>query len=568
MKGFALAFALALPALGCSRSEESAIARGEGTPLRFVPAARELGLELRHHAGRTPERSLPEIMGAGLALVDLDRDGAPDLYVVGGGRLGRRARPPQARDRLFLNDGRGRMREVSEAWGVEGSGMGMGVAAGDFDGDGWSDLYLTSQGAGDRLLANQGERLVDASERARLPPEDHWTTGAGFLDLENDGDLDLYVVRYVRYDPSTALRCYHHERHIYCAPMLFEGLPDKLLRNEGDGTFTDASVESGIAAHAGKGLALVIGDVDEDGLADVYVANDTTHNLLFMNRGDGGFDERGRLLGVAHDETGRAAAGMGADLVDLRGDGRVAIACTNFQGETDNLYEQLRPLYFRDRASALGLGGSAHRLSFGIDFFDADNDGREDLLVASGHIDDGIESVSHVIRFAQPNALYLRRADGGFEDVSEHAGPALATAEVSRGLATADLDGDRLLDFVITNNDGPLEVGRNASRAAGDALILWLEGVRANRSALGAKIEARAGERVLRREVRGASSYLSTCDLRVHLGLGDARAFDEVLVRWPGGEVQRLGPLGPGCYRVVEGRAPEPFTPGARRFLP
>lgn len=557
-----LVLALAL-LTACGGAQEERV----DSPLRFEDAAADFGLDVRHVASRSRDKWLPEVMGSGVAIADFDRDGAPDLYVVGGGERDSSARPAGARDHLFLNDGRGRFREVSDAWGLGGVGFGMGIAAGDYDGDGFVDVYLTSHGGGDRLLRNTGDGFEDVTERARIPQDGLWTTSAGFFDLENDGDLDLYVVRYVRYDRDTILPCFHNGRRIYCSPDLFDALPDKVLRNEGDGTFTDVSAECGVGATRGKGLALVIGDVDRDGDADVYVANDITPNLLFLNRGDGRFDECAGTTGAAYDETGRAAAGMGADLSDVAGDGRWAIACTNFQGETANLFEQVRPLVFRDRVAARGLGNSAQRLSFGIDFFDADGDGDEDLLVANGHIDDGIEGVSAEVGFAQPDSLYLRREDGSFEDVSERAGSALAFVDVSRGLATGDLDGDRRLDFVVTTNGGPLRIGRNANRG-GDAVVLWLEGVRANPSAIGAYVEARAGSRVVRREVRGASSYLSVCDFRVHLGLGDAGAFDEVLVRWPGGGEQRFTKLGPGFYHLVEGAQPRPFTPGEHRIEP
>jgi hypothetical protein len=535
----------------------------------FEDATARVGLDAQHSATRTAEKSMPEVIGAGVAVADFNRDGAPDVFVVGGGRVAPGPRPSGAADRLFLNDGSGTLRDASEAWGVGGVGHGMGVAVGDHDGDGWPDLLTTSFGGGLRLYRNTGEAFEDVTEAVGLAGDRRWSTSAGFFDADGDGDLDLYVVHYVDYEVATALRCWHNERHIYCSPALYEAEPDTLWRNEGDGTFVDVSEEAGIAAHPAKGLALVLGDVDWDGDVDAFVANDITRNLLLVNDGAGVFEERGRTAGVAYDESGRASAGMGADLADVDGDGRMDLSCTNFQDETTNVYLQQASGVFRDRSYALGVGASAQEhLSWGVDFLDVDNDGDEDLFVANGHIDDGIGTVSERVSFAQQNSLFLLE-DGRFEDVSDRAGAGLRLVEVTRGSATADLDGDGRLDLVLSNNGGRARVLRNATAGAeGRAVLLWLEGAAPNTTAIGARVEAEVAGRVLRREVRGASSYASFNDPRIHIGLGDAEATGPVRVLWPDGREQELAPLAPGHYRVVEGEDPVAITPGAAVIPP
>ena len=544
-------------------------ARAPESAIQFVDEASTRGVSFEHRATRSNEKRMPEVLGAGVAIADFDRNGAPDLYFVGGGDLAVTERSAATRDRLYLNDGRGHFRDASAEWRVGGGGYGMGVAVGDYDNDGWPDVLLTSYGDGERLYRNTGSGFEDMSAQAGFDAKAGWGSSAGFFDADNDGDLDAYVVRYVEYDLGAALKCWHNGRHIYCSPALFDAVPDTLWRNNGDGTFTDVSVESGIAAHAANGLALALGDLDDDGDVDAFVANDITRNLLWINDGSGKFTERGATGGVAYDETGRSSAGMGADFSDVDDNDLDDIVCTNFQDETSNIYLQVAPGVFRDRAYALGVGSSAQqRLSFGVDFFDADNDGDEDLFIANGHIDDGIGSVSESVSFAQQNSLY-RLDEGRYMEISDVSGSGLKLVEVSRGVASADLDGDRRLDLVLTNNSAPARLLMNRSDVAGrDAVVLWLEGKASNRSAVGARLRVQRGETVLRREVRGASSYLSQCDTRVHIGLNAGSRLEGLEILWPSGAQQTIGELAPGFYHCVEGEEPRAFTPGEKVLPP
>jgi enediyne biosynthesis protein E4 len=540
------------------------------TALRFEDGTAASGVSFTHVPTRTARKLMPEVLGSGVVIADFNRDGAPDLLLVNAGALGQ-ARPPAARNRLYLNDGKGHFTDRTEAWALPSSGYGMGAAAGDYDGDGWTDVFLTTFEGADVLLRNEGgARFVDVTARAGLRADGRWSTSAGFFDLEGDGDLDLWVTRYVAYDPARAVDCYYAKVQVYCTPVLYDPLPDRLLRNNGDGTFTDVSGPSGVGARPGKGLALLLADVEPDGDTDVYVANDTTPNHLWINDGRGRLREQALLSGVALSEMGTEMAGMGADLSDLDGDGRPDLAVANFQDETTSVYLQERPLVFREASDALGVGRTARaRLKFGLDFFDADNDGDEDLLVANGHIADNVALYRPSVRFEQPDSLYENVGRGRFRDVSEQAGPALQDRQVGRGLATGDLDGDGRLDYVITHNGGTAQVGHNATGGAGHFVSLWLEGVRANRSAIGARVVARAGGLTLSRQIVGSSSYLSMSDPRVHLGLGAATRIDELTIHWPGSRPQVVTALAADAfYRVVEGKPPERYVPGQAVLKP
>ena len=534
---------------------ESATVEAPTGGLRFVDHA-PAGLgELRHQAGRHPERWIPEIMSGGGGLLDLNRDGALDLVLVDSGELdpeGARAAAP----RIFFGDGKGQFTAAGDPWQVTAQGYGMGLAAGDFDGDGWTDLYLTTFDGRDRLLRNRaGQGLEDVTAAWGLEPAG-WSTSAAFFDADRDGDLDLYVGRYIDYTLDEAIKCWFRAIHVYCTPNLYEPLADRLYLNQG-GRFL-LSTDPVWAANATKTLALATGDLDDDGDTDLYIASDTSQNLLLLNRGDGRFDERAIVSGVAFSKLGREEASMGVAVADSDADGRWDLAVTNFQAEATSLYVRHPRGHYRERSDAAGIGASSRaRLSFGIEFFDADNDGDEDLVVANGHIADNVASYREHVTFAQRNSLYQRTAPGRFVELSEEVGPAFAHEGVSRGLAVGDFDADGGVDLLVVDNDGRVMLARNDTPHRGHWLNLWLDG-----PAIGAQLELQVGERVMRREVRGASSYLSVSDRRVHFGLGDADAVDRLEIRWPDGRVQELPKLEVDRHwRVIPGEPPRPYEP-------
>lgn len=560
----------AKPLFSSVPGEANALADKAATHIRFEDGTRQSGVDFHHIPDRSGERYMPETMSAGVVLADFNRDGAVDVFCVNSGSLVAKDRPAGAVHRLYLNDGGGKFTDVTEQWQVPTIGYGMGATAGDYNNDGWVDLLITSYNVGERLLRNTGNTLVDVTDEAGIGSDGKWSTSAGFFDMDNDGDLDIYVARYIDYTLKNALRCYAGTLHVYCTPVLYDPVPDRLLVNNGNGTFTDISTERGMPAEASKGLGLGITDIDDDGDLDVYVANDTTRNFLLINDGTGQFTDRGQSSGVAYSEVGKEEAGMGADFSDFNDDRFMDIVCTNFQSETTCLYRQSAGLFFREVSDNAGVGKTARaRLSFGIDFLDADNDGDEDLLMANGHIEDNIGEYREDVDFEQINTLFENKGDGRLIDVTANAGPALGDKQVSRGLATGDIDGDGDLDYVVANNGGTYQMSINTTPDIGNFVSLWLEGSSANRSAIGARVEAKVGERTIVRQICGASSYLSSCDPRVHIGLGDADAVSELTIHWPGGGSQTVRDLPAGkFYHIVEGQSPTRYTPGERSIQP
>lgn len=553
---------------GCSKVQQTSDAGPAPTKIRFVDATAKSGVAFTHSPNYSEEKWMPEVLGGGVAVADFNRDGAPDILLVNAGKLGSETRPDNARNRLFINDGKGVFADRTDQWNLTGIGYGQGVAVGDFDGDGLTDVFLTTFEGDNRLLRNTGEKFEDVTDRSGIKPDGKWATSAGFGDFDGDGDLDLFVVRYVNYSKENHQKTYRNRLMTYSAPFLYEGIPDQLWRNDGQGKFTDVSEAAGLTVSPQKGLALAIGDIDRDGDLDVYVANDTTPNQLWINDGTGKFKDMAGLSGSAYSEAGKEEGSMGADFSDFDGNGLLDISVTNFQEEPTAIYSQTSPMLFREMADAVGVGQtSRQRLSFGLDFFDADNDGDEDLLVANGHIEDNIEKNSDSVTFGQQNTLYENVGDGRFVDISGSAGDAFADKQVSRGLAVADLDGDGDLDFIVVNNGGTAQVAFNETAYKGNFVGLWLEGEKANRNAIGARVAAKIGEKTVERQVMGAESYLSVSDFRLLFGLGKSEKIDELSIFWPGGEKQTIRNLAAGkYYHIRQSGDPVDFVPGAKKL--
>ncbi|MBT3267776.1 CRTAC1 family protein [Candidatus Poribacteria bacterium] len=480
-------------------------------------------------------------MGSGGAFLDIDDDGDLDLYLVNGREWPSYAAAATSASALYRNDGHGAFTDTTDSAGVLNEGSyGHGAACGDYDNDGDVDLYVTNFGA-NRLYRNDGRgAFTDVTDKAGVG-DPRWSASAAFVDVDRDGDLDLYVVNYVQYEVDTPHPpCADAGVRGYCHPKHFDGARDRLYRNNGDGTFADATESAGISdpggPFQGKGLGVVAADFDDDGWPDIYVANDDTPNYLFYNRRDGTFSEIAVLAGCAYSADGIAQAGMGVDAADYDGDGRTDVFVTNFSHETNTLYRNAGVGAFTDASYRARLGEQSYLLlGFGTGFLDYDSDGHLDLFVANGHIFENVERGTDVLTYAQRNQLFHNDGDGGYSETAfhEHVG-------VSRGAIFGDYDNDGDTDLLVTNLGGAPQLLRNDSGPGRNWLRLRVLDSAAGRDAIGAKVVLRLGGRTQTREVRTAYSYLCSNDPRVLFGLGDQTQADEIRIRWPNGDARTL----------------------------
>ncbi|MCP3982204.1 MAG: CRTAC1 family protein [bacterium] len=503
-------------------------------PAQFRDVAAETGLEFTHDNGATGAMHMPEIMGAGVALFDYDRDGDLDVYLVQGAA-------PRT-NRLFRNElvptGSLRFADVTEGSGLDHVGFGMGVAVGDIDNDGDDDLYLTNVGA-NALFRNQGDgRFVDVTETGDTA-DPSWSTSASFCDVDHDGDLDLYVTNYVAFDAARNKECASPGgQRDYCGPDAYPEVPDRLYENDGAGGFRDVSAERGIHAAYGPGLGVICVDFDADGLRDVFVANDGKANQLWLNRGERGFVEHGLMSGTAYNVSGEPEAGMGVAAGDFDGDGDEDLFLTHLVNETNTLYVNEGGGRFRDATDSYRLGfPSRTSTGFGTQWFDFDNDGLLDLFIANGNVklEESRSGISDY-PFEQPNQLF-RNLGSSFEDVSASAGAVLQQPEISRGIAVGDIDNDGDVDLVQTNNGGPVRLLRNETTTRSHWLLVTLVNTGEVRHADGARVVLlRSGQSPLWRRAHTDGSYLSASDRRVHFGLGPSGSIDGLRVEWPDGD--------------------------------
>ncbi len=525
-------------AAACRRVPESS-SRAGAAPW-FEEIAIRAGIDFVHHSGHADRHYLPEIMGGGAALFDMDNDGFLDLYLIQSGNLF----DPSAGtgNRLYRNRGNGTFEDVTERSGAGVRGYGMGVAAGDFDNDGYTDLYVTNFGH-NVLLKNDGHgHFTDVTAKAGVAGSG-WSTGAAFVDYDGDGSLDLFVVHYLNWQRSAEVECFSLTGvSDYCSPASYD-LPSAatLYHNNGDGTFTDVSVRSGITAAVGNGLGVVAADFDGDGRIDLMVSNDRTPNHLWLNQGGGRFREAALAMGCALDQDGVAKSGMGVDAVDVDDDGDRDLIVVNLDGESDSFFRNQGKFFVDDTVSAGLRTPSRPFTRFGMALRDFDNDGFIDLYEANGRV--GLQSETYSSDpYAEPSLLFRGVAGPRFEEVTPRGGTASLLVASSRGAAFGDIDNDGGVDVVVVNRDSRPFLLRNVVPSRGHWLLLRVLEAH-QRDALGAEVTMTIGSRTIHRDVRAASSYLASNDPRVHVGLGAETMARDVTVTWPGGARERFGDI-------------------------
>lgn len=514
------------------------------TAIQFVDVTEEAGISFRHINGAEGAYHLPETLGAGGAFFDANSDGNLDLYLVNSGYWEESA-ADETLSALYRNNGDGTFTDITTTAGVGNRGnYGQGAACADYDNDGDVDLYVTNFGA-NVLYRNNGDGTFTDSTASAGVGDPGWSSSACFLDYNLDGHLDLFVVNYLVYSLDVPyLPCGEEDgTQTYCHPSLFEGAPDTLYHNNGDGTFTDVSKESGVGGVGGlfhgKGLGVVSADFNNDGAPDLYIANDDTRNDFFYNNGDGTFSEISLLAGCAYSFNGVAQAGMGVAAGDYNGDGLQDIFVTNLSYETNALYRNNGDGTFTDVIYEAHLGKESYLfVGFGTGFFDADNDGWLDLFVANGHIIDNIEDTHDILTYRQPDQMFRNQGDGTFQEVSSHAGAYFQSPAVSRGALFGDYDNDGDIDMLVTQSNGPITLLRNETGTQHNWIRIKTVGVISNRDGIGTRVTLTAGGHTQIQEINPGASYLSSHDERLHFGLGTNVTVNRLEVRWQSGVVQ------------------------------
>ena len=526
-------------------SRLSSSGASDGRPV-FTDVTAASGITFRH-VFAPEKRYVVESMSGGVALFDYDNDGRQDIYLVNAPTVATAADPRSARSELWRNNGDGTFTDVTDKAGVGYPGWGMGVCAGDYDNDGREDLYVTCFGA-NRLYHNNGDgTFTDAAAKAGVA-DPRWSTGAAFGDYNNDGRLDLFAANYIdlRLDAlpefGKGRHCQFQGLPVLCGPQGMRGAGDSLFRNDGDGTFTEVSKQAGVADKEGSfGLGVAWCDFDEDGLIDLYVANDQGPNYLYKNNGDGTFADVGLESGTALSEDGKEQSSMGVAIGDYDHRGRWNIFVTNFSDEYNAFYRHEKGFTFADASYATQTArANWPYVGWGCGFFDYDNDGWLDLLAVNGHIYPQLATAKLKVAYAQRKLFYRNNRNGTFAEIGAEVGPAINEPSVSRGAAFGDLDNDGDVDVVINNLDGAPEVLRNDGGNRNNFVVINLIGSKSNRSAFGARVRVIAGDLAQVAERRGGGSYISQNDTRLHFGLEKRTKVDAVEVRWPGGAVEKF----------------------------
>jgi len=536
-------------------------------PFRFTDVTTSAGIHFTHYTGAFGGKFLPETMGSGCAFLDYDADGWPDIFLVNGADWpGHRSQRTTLQ--LYRNNRNGTFTDVTRAAGLDIPDLyGMGVAVGDYNNDGFPDILITCVGQ-NRLFRNTGKgTFVDVTKSSGLANRLAFSTSALWFDYDRDGRLDLFVCNYVKWSPDHDVFCSLDGKHkSYCTPEAYRGETCWLFHNRGDGTFEDVTAQSGIFDSSSKSLGVALLDYDNDGWLDLIVANDTQPNKLYRNNRNGTFKEVGVEAGIAFSADGKARAGMGVDAADFANSGSAGIAITNFDNEMLGLFRPTGKGSYDDVAIQAGVGGPTKTmLGFGCLFADFDLDGNLDLALANGHIDETVRNIRGNVGYAQPPQLFLNQGDGRFRDATGDAGPDFSRPRVGRGLAVADFDRDGDLDLLLTTNNGPAFLFRNDVTRPANGLItpvgpnhslrLHLVGTQSNRDAIGAVVRLESGGATQTRTVKSGSSYLSQSELPLTFGLGRRDTVDRIVIYWPNGRTEEFKNLKAGAsYQCIESK--------------
>ncbi len=526
-------------------------------PFDEIPPAMS-GIRWVHTAGKSAQRFLPETTGPGCAFLDYDNDGWMDIYLVNSGKCDFYDPTPPLRNALYRNNRDGTFTDITEKARVAGGGYGQGVAIGDYDGDGFPDIYVTQYGRSILYHNNGDGTFTDVTEKAGVAAPG-WSSSAVWFDYDNDGRLDLFVCQFVEFSKSINKSCGPGEegKHGYCIPRLYKPMPSWLFHNNGDGTFTDVSKASGIANYLGKAWGVVATDVNNDGRLDLFVGNDTVPNFLFMNRGDGRFEETATYAGVAYSSDGRARSGMGVDSADFNEDGWMDLFVANIDREMFAIYQNNHDETFDDQAAPTGIGAATRLMSgWGLKFFDYDNDGDLDLFLANGNPDDLIESLHSQVKYQEPLMLF-HNTGKSFQNVSAQSGPVFTKPLSARGMAIGDFDNDGGIDVLVAVNDSAPVLLRNNLGNQNHWLGVKLVGKKSNPDAVGARITYQAADLKRSRTKVGGGSFLSAHDPRIVLGIGKRPKIDWLEIKWPqpSGAIERFTELPIDRYiTIVEGK--------------
>ena len=557
MKRAIALLALALSAAGCFAQAPKGSDRAAGITFRDI--TQRAGIHFLHNNGAFGKKYLPETMGPGVAFIDYDNDGWPDIFLVNGtdwpGQPAKHSTP-----KLYHNNHDGTFTEVTHKAGLDIEIFGMGVAVGDYDNDGYDDLFITAMGQS-RLLHNNGNgTFSDVTQKARLLGPKEFSTSAAWVDYDKDGKLDLVVANYVEWTLDGDLYCtLDGKSKSYCTPESYKGTAVRLWHNRGDGTFEDVTKKAGLGDKTSKTLGIAVLDYDNDGWPDLLFSNDTQPNKLYRNNANGTFTEKAVVAGVAFSEDGVARAGMGVDAVDYDRSGATSLLITNFSNQMLSLYHNEGSGLFVDEAPRSEIGrASLLTLGFGCFFFDYDLDGWPDILIANGHIDSDIQRVQPNVKYAMPPHLFRNMGKGDFAEVTKSLGSAFAAPRVGRGAAYADIGNRGRLDLLLSTNGGPVYLFENeasGTAATSRSLRLKLVGTVSNRDGIGAVVKVTAGSDWQSQMLRSGSSYLSASELVLTYGLAQHDRADSVEIRWPSGRVETLSNVAAGqTITVTEGK--------------